>query len=359
MTTLLFISYIFLIDLSYCRLPQQQINALQDIYHGLNGPHWNFCSWNFTFLSTANQLPQKYCGLLIRNYSYIVYNDSIIDYQTVWGLKFSSTNNSGYNISGYLHPDISMLTDLKVIFFESELLGGTIPSSICNLTLLYFLNFENTMVTGPIPQCIGYLPSLQIVQLFRNSPNLTFDDNILKLWCNNSIRLELIVLEIDYYGSIPDCIGDKLTHLHWFNFHPTTNNFNGTLPSSFNNLTQLQLLQLNSPNLFGTISSLILQNNPGLEGIYIENTSLSVADDELDAFVNSLCSLSNLTSIQITSNPLLSLYIPKCIESLNQLIAISFGFLSKQIPWKSLCNLSNLFQFDIRNSTIQQNEIDP
>ena len=342
----------FIIIICKSRLPDDQIDALKDIHYNLNGDHWSNCTWNWTLLAIQDELPPKYCGLYIGvNYHY---NESE-NYQTVWALVFHQI----YNISGYLHPNIELLQDIEEIYIDSApLLAGSIPNTICNLPLLFYISFKDTNLTGFVPECIGYsLPKLKKIQ-FQGNPYLSFNSSILESICNNSLQMLQIIVDIDYYGSFPNCIGNKLLHLQWIDFAPTSNNFKGTLPSSLNNLTKLQSLTLRSPNLSGTISPLLLQNNPSLNALFIANTSLKTIDDHhLDLFVNALCNLSNLTTIQFADNRFLDFYIPECISNLDRLIAFDFSLLSRQIPWPSLCGLPNLFRIKITNSSIQQNEI--
>ncbi|PRQ58093.1 putative protein kinase RLK-Pelle-LRR-XII-1 family [Rosa chinensis] len=116
-------------------------------------------------------------------------------------------------------------TQLALLAFEDNNFGGTLPTSVSNLsTNLHGLWLTDNQLHGSIPTGLGNLANLQILSLASNY----------------------------FTGSIPTYIG-RLSRLGRLYLH--NNQLSGSIPSSLGNLTLLIMLQLQENNLEGSIPS--------------------------------------------------------------------------------------------------------
>eukprot|EP01084_Bolivina_argentea_P071921 130653_1 len=339
------LTFLFLLSLNVLhinsRLSSQETIGLKHLYSSLNGNNWSVCKWNITQLATNKTLPHSYCGLLIEQHSSNSTNDS------VYAIDFSFDNN----LNGTISDHIDMLNDLNIIkIWSQKLLFGTIPHSICNLPSLTSIDFYNINLHGNIPQCIAnmtFITKLQLIQI----PLLSFDHNTFKSLCLHSQNISFIQLgTINYNGAIPKHIGNHLKYLNTFSLWNLPN-LNSTLPLSFSNITQIQWLEFGHlPGLHGTLPVTVLQQQLNeLTFLHITNTSLHGALN-----MNNLCGNTHLSQLQITDNPLLSLYIPNCIQSLTtmNLLAIAGSDLIYGTVPTGLCNLKHLYSLKISDTSI-------
>ena len=188
----LFIIISFNSILCQCRLPDPQIFALQEFHHSLHGYSWTNCKqqWNFTQFEQDNTLSPDFCGLEFQN--------ATENTQTVVGIVFADDN---YNLQGTIPSSISLLSDLRrFILGSNPLISGNIAFTISD-------------VNGPIPETICNLTHLELFHLW----------------------------ELNISGSIPECIGNQLSKLTDFELG-YLRYLNSSIPASFNNLTNLQLL---------------------------------------------------------------------------------------------------------------------
>eukprot|EP01084_Bolivina_argentea_P098644 177276_1 len=288
-------------------LPLSQINALTELHDSLNGNKWTKCQWNITQLAMNKTLPPYYCGLSI---DYTSYNTQTVSY-----IAFHSDNN----LNGTISNSINKLTDLQGIdIYSNELLIGNIPSTICNLTQFWAIDLSSVSLSGDIPRCIGHMFSLQWFS-FVNIPLLSIHDDIIKQLCFSAKNLSYLTLDtINYTGSIPECMGEKLLQLFVINFTRLRNLYS-TIPESFSNFTKLTMLEFGElPNLYGSMPSGIFKHNHDLSYITILNTSLNGI-----VISEHLCQSVNLNLLIIRVNPLVTGSIPECFtHSLKNLIIL-------------------------------------
>ncbi|XP_076928535.1 uncharacterized protein LOC143592523 [Bidens hawaiensis] len=152
------------------------------------------------------------------------------------------------NFSGKIPSEIGRLRYLDVLYFTTNSLTGHIPYSIGNLTRLSSLNLYSNQLSGNIPNSIGNLKNLSSLQLYSNHLNGHIPNSI----CNLKQVVFLYLHDNQLEGPIPPEIG-KLSLVQNIDF--SSNNLTGAIPSSIGNLTFLYFLYLYDNQLSGTIPS--------------------------------------------------------------------------------------------------------
>lgn len=127
-------------------------------------------------------------------------------------------------------------------------LQGSIPDALGNITSLRILYLDNNRLHGEIPKSIDNLCKLQEIILNGNNLSGVLPPNLLA--CANH-RLEFVDFSNNQFiGSLPEFIGFSALARLSLGY----NQFNGTLPDSIAQLTQLQILEMPSNSLQGTVS---------------------------------------------------------------------------------------------------------
>ncbi|KAM7465305.1 hypothetical protein LguiB_012867 [Lonicera macranthoides] len=138
-------------------------------------------------------------------------------------------------------------TILDTLSVETNRLGGTLPSSVGNLSIqLRFFGVMENQMYGEIPRGFGNLANIEILLLGNNQfeGQIPYDiGNIQKL---TTFHLEATRVS----GQIPFSLGN-LSFLS--NVHLSNNALEGTIPSSIGKCKNLILLNLSENNLSGTI----------------------------------------------------------------------------------------------------------
>eukprot|EP01084_Bolivina_argentea_P054742 100382_1 len=266
------------------------------------------------------------------------------DTQTVIQFNFNFENN----LNGTISDIISKLTDLQIIqIINNPLITGSIPNTICNLSYLSAIDFQNVNFHGDFPTCVGYLSSMQWLEL--EFIPLSMTEDVIHLLCRNANMYVFELRDINYTGTIPECIGNK-----WLNLQSIylidLPCLRSTIPQSFNNLKKLATIQIiNLTNLYGSIPSEIFKNND-FRAVQILNTSLSG-----NIFFEDICRSKNINYLSIVDNGLLSQFsIPNCIGSLTHLLTLALGGstpMNGTIP-NSVCKLKSLVQLTIGDTAI-------
>jgi Leucine-rich repeat (LRR) protein len=133
------------------------------------------------------------------------------------------------------------LDNLEVLYVQSNLLGGTIPDTIGNLTKLRYFHLYgngNTPVAGiggTIPTGIGKLILLNEFHAWNNTLEGSIPPEMTDMTNLRSFRVNENLLS----GPIPEDIG-KLNHLYYLDTFE--NQMTGDMPISIANLTNLQYL---------------------------------------------------------------------------------------------------------------------
>ncbi|KAK9932645.1 hypothetical protein M0R45_019871 [Rubus argutus] len=162
---------------------------------------------------------------------------------------FMAANNLGRDKHGDLSfvSELTNATQLSRLLLGSNNFGGTLPTSISNLsTNLKMLWVTGNKLHGSIPNGLGNLFNLQSLGFGGNSITGSIPTDIGKLSRLGELDLNINQLS----GSIPHSLGN-LTMLTILSLRG--NNLNGSIPSSLGKCRGLLKLDLSQNNLDGTI----------------------------------------------------------------------------------------------------------
>eukprot|EP01084_Bolivina_argentea_P081120 146914_1 len=215
------------IDLSFGYLNNQEINTLNDIYNAWNGPFWSGCSWNMHIINDTNTENYiiNHCGLFFGNHS-------IHNYQFVDGIDFNKVHITINNMTGTIPSTIANLSNLTLFRLFYNELYGTIPYEFCNIHSLKNFYIYGNDFNGLISECLFNLSQIEAIA-FGNTPNISINSRMLEILCNNhdiTNRFDFLqFVNVDYIGSIPECIGYKLTNIGYLGID-SISSLNGTIP---------------------------------------------------------------------------------------------------------------------------------
>ncbi|KAI3525437.1 hypothetical protein L1887_04232 [Cichorium endivia] len=204
-------------------------------------------SWNFTSDPCSNpHVTHFLCGLSCSG-------------NRVTQLTF---DRAGY--VGTLSPLVSKLTQLITIDVSDNKLSGPIPTSLFSLPNLQTLNLRSNSFSGTIPPAISNLKSIQAVDISHNSLSGSLPDT--------SSLLTLTRLDLSFNkltGPIPK-LPKNLIELAI-----KSNSLSGSLPKpSFNELTQLEVVELSDNSFTGVIPGWFLLQ-PSLQQVNLANNGFT------------------------------------------------------------------------------------
>ncbi|KAK2984118.1 hypothetical protein RJ640_025445 [Escallonia rubra] len=242
------------------------------------------------------------------------------------------------SLTGSIPGTIGQLRRLEELYLYANNFSGTIPPAIFNLSSIRTISLSENDVQGSLPPNMGItLPNLETLGLYRNH----FTGSIQYALANASKLSRFIGMSNNFTGKMPNFQNLKnltifsMTNNHlgtgeandlefissltnatklWF-FAMNANNFGGTLPESFNNLSaNLAFLYLDNNPITGSIPAGIgkLVN---LEYLAMWNTQLN---GTIPTGIGKLSKLKDL----ILSHSQLSGVIPSTIGNLSSLIKL-------------------------------------
>uniref|UniRef100_A0A3B6IZ69 Receptor kinase-like protein Xa21 n=1 Tax=Triticum aestivum TaxID=4565 RepID=A0A3B6IZ69_WHEAT len=205
-------------------------------------------------------------------------------------------------------------------------LTGALSPAIGNLTFLRTLDLSFNSLHGGIPASLGH----QGLYLDDNAFSGTFPVNL-----SSCVSMNEMVLDNNKIGGcIPAELGEKLTSLTEFSL--SNNSFRGHIPATLANLSHLQILDLTSNQLVGSIP-------PGLQSIH-NMRYFSLYGNLLSGMIP--LSLYNWSSLEVLDVALNMLYgtIPDDIGSKfpnMKALSLSSNHFSGALP-SSISNMSHL-----------------
>lgn len=277
-------------------IPQEECQALLDLYKATDGPNWKDSpdnNWNITttpctdwsgvtcdrghvtIISRASAklngaLPSSIGDLVLLQDLYLEYNRLSgaipLELSTLSGLQYLWL--SGNQLSGAIPPELAGLTGLRVLQMDSNQLSGAIPPELAKLSYLGVLHLANNQLSGAIPPEFGNLTNLTVLDLSNNrlAGEIQFVSRLSKL-----ITLNLGNNQLS--GVIPPELGG-FTDLRALDL--SKNQLSGAIPPELGNLVELQSLSLFGNQLSGAIPP-ELGNLVKLDRLYLNANALTGA----------------------------------------------------------------------------------
>jgi hypothetical protein len=252
------------------QIPKTECEALSALYNATGGANW---SKSYDWFQAAN--PCTWYGVTCDE-----------EQEHVAGLYLQVNM-----LTGSLPSEISNLTHLKDLSVQRNQLSGNIPIELANLSKLETLNLAQNQLSGPVPAGLGDLDGLKVLNLGYNQfdgtipPHVGDMTNLLGLYLNNNLLT----------GSIPPELGNltKLRELYLSN-----NQLAGEIPAEIGEMAELVTLHLEANQLSGHLPSQ-LGNLSNLKKCFLQENLLT------GIFPPELANLENLTAIDLHNNALI------------------------------------------------------
>lgn len=191
-------------------------------YYSTEGDSWNECNAPGDFFSeTSIAGANSACTLTTTNATQIFPNDirgsnawlSPSDECTWGGVSCYSSGESAGRVNvvefeenllrGTLPSEVEQLSDMRFFALERGGMGGTIPASIGNLRSLLLLDFDFNRLSGTLPSSLWSLTSLRQLDLNDNNLLGTLSSEI-----GNLGQLRFFQIDNNYLtGGIPEQLG--------------------------------------------------------------------------------------------------------------------------------------------------------
>jgi hypothetical protein len=248
--------------------------ALAVVHFALHGEGWinstgwlidpNECSW-------WSGLDDRPCDVNDRFVSFSGHHNNMTGYlPPEIGLLtlLERIDLSDNEISGHLPVALGSLTRLEVLYFGDNIIGGTIPTEIGCLQRLNGVDLSSNEITGRIPTEIGSMTELEHFLFSKNSLTGSIPPQVGRLHKVVSMTLDGNLLN----GTIPISLAN-MSSVKLLAFE--SNQLSGTLPTEIGLLRNLVYLAVSTnPLIRGPIPS-HFGNIPALDTLYLDGTQIS------------------------------------------------------------------------------------
>lgn len=334
------------LSFSGCRgsISSSEFISLQDFYDSTNGNFWNITEerrdseWNFSDTTPCRLIPWYgiTCGVAPQNSSADC---------TIVSLSFDSDVITG----GTIPTSIGNLSNLEELNLKSNNLYSSIPSSLSNLTQLKVIDLGHNCLNGSIPSFDSR--NLEEVSLEFNCLTGPVGEVNEELW-NTSHSLQCISLSFnDISGAIP-LLNNTNSNIQ--GLHLSRNSFAGSIPAF--KLPRLQYLDISNNDISGVIDSSMYLPSLNVLNAGFNHISGMITQEMFQSFQN------NITVINLIDNDLNGT-IPELVSNSLKVLSLAFNLLSGPFPNNlELPNLEELSlgynyldgRLDILNITFQK-----
>ncbi|XP_070664340.1 probable leucine-rich repeat receptor-like serine/threonine-protein kinase At3g14840 [Malus domestica] len=303
------------------RLPNDEMQTLEDIAKRLGKTDWNFggdadpCS---------GQLPWTDLNALKGSEKAINCNcSSTVCHITGIILK-------AQDLQGTLPPELVNLTYLQQIDLTRNYLSGTIPPEWSSLPLVN-ISLVGNHLTGSIPKELGDITTLKSLDISFNNFSGPLPEELGSL-----ANIERMLLSSNNFnGELPKTFA-KLTKIK--DFRVSDSNFSGRIPDFIENWTNLEKLLIQASGLTGPIPS----------GIFLLTslTDLRITDlSGPESPIPSLDKMKNMKILMLRSCNLTGQLPPDLAQMNLKTLDLSFNKLTGEIPnsFASLADTNYIF----------------
>ncbi|XP_039142705.1 receptor kinase-like protein Xa21 isoform X1 [Dioscorea cayenensis subsp. rotundata] len=227
-----------------------------------------------------------------------------------------------------------------MLFIGVNQLGGTLPTSITNLSItIQRIRIGFNPITGTIPSGIQNLINLNIMDTASCNLGGSIPEGIGKL-----ANLQLFDLSSNHFtGKIPSSIGNltQLNTLYLFD-----NEFLGQLPASLGNLRQLAIMDLSNNSFSGSIPKEVVSLPYISQYIDLSNNLLE------GSLPSEVGTMKNLRQLSISRNKL-SGEIPVALGQceIMEELALDNNLLEGAIP-QTLSNMKGIQKLDLSHNNL-------
>ncbi|XP_076923015.1 putative leucine-rich repeat receptor-like serine/threonine-protein kinase At3g14840 [Bidens hawaiensis] len=239
---LLLLSLNFVVLLTFVKsdVPQQEVEAVENILAAMNATNWRFngddCS-----LDIVSEVPK-----LSQEANASIGCDCNIGNDT--DCHVVRITQKFYSLDGVLSPELVNLPYLRSIDFAYNYLSGTIPPEWGPSKHLEDISVLGNRLTGPIPPELGNVTTLTRLDFEANQLSGAIPSELGRLINLKSLMLSSNMLT----GRLPTTLG-QLQNLT--DFRINANNFSGSIPDFIQNWRLLNRLEMVATGLMGPIPS--------------------------------------------------------------------------------------------------------
>jgi Leucine-rich repeat (LRR) protein len=274
--------------------------------------------------------------------------------------RVREVNIIGQSLEGRISPSLGNLTLLKILDLSSNSLSGSIPPELGFLYNLLFLNLASNSFTGVIQSSLGNITQLESLFLYHNQlegnipTELGQSDKLIQLSLGenrlsgsipttllNHSSIEILDVNTNFLlMELPSTIGNTLPRLYGLGLNK--NMFQGQIPASLGNASNLTFIYLTSNNFTGQVPS-SLGNLSRLRYLNLDGNKLETSDSKSWEFLDALGKCRVLQVLTLSDNQLQGA-IPNSIGKLSpglQYLGLEKNNLTGMIP-ESIGNLKGL-----------------
>ncbi|XP_078437109.1 leucine-rich repeat protein kinase family protein [Wolffia australiana] len=303
-----------------------EVGALKAVRRSLNDPINALASWN-----KGDPCKGNWRGVFCRNSTY-----------TDGYLHVVELHLLNINLSGVLAPELGQLSELKILDFMWNQIGGSIPKEIGDVKTLTLLLLNGNKLSGPLPDELGYLPVLDRIQIDQNQ----ISGPLPKSFANLNKTKHFHMNNNSISGQIPPELSRLPSLVH---FLLDNNNLSGYIPPQIAELPNLRIFQVDNNNFSGSLfpstfakTEKLLKlslRNCGLQGNLPDFSEipqllyLDLSGNELEGPIPTNKLSSMITTIDLSSNKLNG-SIPSNFSDLPSLqkLSLANNLLSGSVP---------------------------